>query len=158
MPYLVDGNNLMGRAAARGLGGPTDRRGVVAALAALAAGRGGRFTVVFDGAPDAHFAGDVALGPVRVEFAAPRSADDRILARVRAARNPRDLTVVTDDRALAAAARGLGARIAGVDAFLDRLASGGRSAGGGSSAGGQGDAGPVDVAFWEDYFKGESEE
>jgi len=158
MPYLVDGNNLMGRATARGLGGPTNRRGVVTAVAALAAGRGGRFTIVFDGAPDAHFAGDTTLGSIRVEFAAPRSADDRILARVRAARNPRDLTVVTDDRALAAAARGLGARIAGVDAFLDRLASGGRSAGGGCSAGAKGDAGSVDVAFWEDYFKGESEE
>jgi hypothetical protein len=152
MPYLVDGNNLMGRAAARGLGGAADRRGVVAAVAALAAGRGGRFTVVFDGAPDAHFAGDTALGAVRVEFAAPRSADDRILARVRAARNPRDLTVVTDDRALAAAARNLGARVSGVDAFLDRLASGGRG------VGGKGDPGRVDVAFWEDYFKGESEE
>ena len=152
MPYLVDGNNLMGRAAARGLGGAADRRGVVAALAALAAWRGGRFTVVFDGAPDAHFARDVALGPVRVEFAAPRSADDRILARVRAARNPRDLTVVTDDRALAAAARDLGARVAGVNEFLDRLASGGRA------AGGKGDPGRVDVAFWEDYFKRESEE
>ncbi|HOB53859.1 MAG TPA: NYN domain-containing protein [Acidobacteriota bacterium] len=153
MPYLVDGNNLMGRAAVRGLGGPTDRRGVVAALAALAAGRGGRFTVVFDGAPDAHFAGDVALGPVRVEFAAPRSADDRILARVRAARNPRDLTVVTDDRALAADARGLGARVAGVNEFLDRLASGG-----GRPAGAKGDAGPVDVAFWEDYFSGRTDD
>jgi predicted RNA-binding protein with PIN domain len=153
MPYLLDGNNLMGLARQRGLSGLADRRGLVAAVGALARAKGGRYTVVFDGGPDAHFTGATGLGAVQVEFAAPQSADGRIVARVRAAANPRNLTAVTADRTLAAAARQFGARVMDAAEFLHRLLG---SAGG--PDGDKPDPRQVDVTEWEDYFRGGSGE
>ena len=153
MPYLLDGNNLMGLARQRGLGGLAERRGLVSAVAALARTRGGRYTVVFDGGPDAHFVSGAGLGAVRVEFAAPRSADDRILALLRAAANPRNWTVVSADRALVSAARNAGARAQDAAGFLNRLA--GLPAGDGEKP----DARAVDTEEWEEYFRaGKNEE
>jgi hypothetical protein len=147
MPYLLDGNNLMGLARQRGLGGLAERRGLVSAVAALARAKGGRYTVVFDGGPDAHFVSGAGLGSVRVEFAAPRSADDRILALLRAAANPRNWTVVSADRALVTAARNAGAKALDTADFLIRLA--GLPAGAGEKP----DARAVDTAEWEEYFR-----
>lgn len=153
MPYLLDGNNLMGLARQRGLGGITDRRGLTTAVAALARAKGGRYTVIFDGGPDTHFVSGTQLGPVRVEFAAPYTADSRILSRVRGAGNARNLTVVTADRALASAARGAGARIMDASDFLTRLASQPALAGGEKP-----DPRQLDLAEWEAYFQSGREE
>jgi len=153
MPYLLDGNNLMGLARQRGLGGITDRRGLAGAVAALARSRGGRYTLVFDGGPDQHFVGGTQLGAVRVEFAAPRSADDWILSRVRSAANPRNWTVVSADRALVAAVRNAGARAMDAADFVSRLA--GLPAGAGEKPDGR----AVDLEEWEEYFRtGKDEE
>ncbi len=54
-----------------------------------------------------------AFGDVQVVYAAPRSADEEIVRRIREARDPRGVTVVTDDRALASAVSAAGARTAG---------------------------------------------
>ncbi len=108
MSYLIDGSNLGGVLGGVGGGraGARDARAVVAWLLPWARERSdrGRMIVVFDGAvrPDVatHY------GRMAVEFAAPRSADDAILARVRA--NPKAWIVVTNDAALARACRELG--------------------------------------------------
>lgn len=153
MPYLVDGNNLMGLARQRGQTGLADRRGLVAAIAALARARGGRYTVVFDGGPDTHFVAGVDLGAVRVEFAAPQSADNRILDKVRAAATPRNLTVITADRKLASTARLAGARIVDAPDFFARLT--GLPAG---SGGEKPDPRQLDLHDWEEYFRSEPDD
>ncbi len=104
MSYLIDGSNLGGVGGGRA--GARDARAVVAWLLPWVRERSdrGRMIVVFDGAARP----DVAThyGRMEVEFAAPRSADDAILARVRA--NPKAWIVVTNDGALARACRELG--------------------------------------------------
>lgn len=105
MSYLIDGSNLGGVGGGRS--GARDARAVVAWLLPWVRERSdrGRMVVVFDGAerPDvAH-----RYGLMEVEFAAPRSADEAILARVR--ESPKAWIVVTNDTALARACRDLGA-------------------------------------------------
>ncbi len=111
MPEIVDGNNLIGR-----LGGGT-RDGLVTELCEVARRKRKRLTVVFDGPPESGRAKVQAFGDVQVVYAAPRSADEEIVRRIREARDPRGVTVVTDDRALAAAVAAAGARISGIDVF-----------------------------------------
>ncbi|HVO52261.1 MAG TPA: NYN domain-containing protein [Thermoanaerobaculia bacterium] len=111
MPEIVDGNNLIGR-----LGGGT-REGLVSELCEVARRKRKRITVVFDGPPEAGRAKVQAFGDVQVVYAAPRSADEEIIRRIREAREPRGVTVVTDDRGLATAVAAAGARTAGIEIF-----------------------------------------
>ena len=111
MSEIVDGNNLIGR-----LGGGT-REGLVGELCEVARLKRKRITVVFDGPPGAGRARVQAFGDVQVVYAAPRSADEEIIRRIREARDPRGVTVVTDDRGLAAAVAAAGARTAGIEIF-----------------------------------------
>jgi predicted RNA-binding protein with PIN domain len=108
---IVDGNNLMGR-----LGSGT-REGLVSELCEVARRKRKRLTVVFDGPPAASRPKVQAFGDVTVVYAAPRSADEEIVRRIREARDPRGVTVVTDDRALASAVAAAGARTAGIEVF-----------------------------------------
>jgi len=70
-------------------------------------------TVVFDGRRTGRPKVQ-AFGNVTVVFAAPRSADEEIIRRIREARDPRGVTVVTDDRMLASEVASAGARTAGI--------------------------------------------
>jgi len=121
---LVDGNNLIGR-----LGGGT-REGLVSELCEVARRKRKKLTVVFDGPPASGRPKVQTFGGVTVVYAAPRSADEEIVRRIREARDPRGVTVVTDDRALLSAVGAAGARTAGVDVFSrdasSRLSSGDR--------------------------------
>ncbi len=111
MPYLIDGNNLLGS-----WGGPVpgqDRRGeVVRRVAAFCRARGARATLVFDGAP---LRGDVPvqeIGPVAVRVPSPGGDADSVIREVvDGAAQPRDLVVVTSDKALYSYARTRGARV-----------------------------------------------
>ncbi len=111
MAEIVDGNNLIGR-----LGGGT-REGLVSELCEVARRKRKRLTVVFDGPPEAGRAKVQALGDVQVVYAAPRSADEEIVRRIREARDPRGVTVVTDDRALRLGGRGGGGEDGGDRAY-----------------------------------------
>ncbi|MEO6325945.1 MAG: NYN domain-containing protein [Thermoanaerobaculia bacterium] len=111
MAELVDGNNLMGR-----LGGGT-RDGLVKELADLARLKRKRFTLVFDGPPEAGRSKVQPLGDLTIVYAAPRTADEEIVRRIQEARDPKGLTVITDDRSLASAVSACGARCVGVEEF-----------------------------------------
>ncbi len=74
--------------------------------------------VVFDGGHPAPPAEDGATPPVNLVFAP--SADDWLLARVRAAPDPSRVAVVTRDRRLADRARHRGARVVSPRDFLAR--------------------------------------
>lgn len=144
MAELVDGNNLIGR-----MGGGS-RDTLVASLAELARTRQKRFTVVFDGPPKSGRAKVQTLGELTIVYAAPRSADDEILRRVKECRDPKRLTVVTDDRSLANAAAAAGARPIGVDAFRKQSAA---SLGRREIAVAQAKPSvPVSVKDWERWF------
>ena len=114
--YLIDGNNVIGQ---RGRGyehwyrdKPAARRRLLEELAQLAGSKKLRLTVVFDGAPEAHFPDGSSFRGVKVFYARPGSdADTRIIELVEGERNRKALTVVTSDAALIARVRVCGVRV-----------------------------------------------
>ena len=110
MPYLIDGNNLLGS-----WGGPAipgdGRLEVLRRVAAFCRAKGARAVLVFDGAPFRPDLGGQELGAVSLRFPAEgRDADSLVRDLVDAARDPGDLVVVTSDKALYSYARTRGAR------------------------------------------------
>lgn len=108
---LIDGNNVLGR-----LGG-SSRQSLLTELAQLARTGRKKLVVVFDGPPEHGRPKVQVLGDVTVVCAAPLTADEEIVRRVREARDPRGVTVVTDDGSLCNAVRAAGGRTIGVQAF-----------------------------------------
>jgi predicted RNA-binding protein with PIN domain len=114
--YLIDGNNVIGQ---RGKGyetwyrdKPGARKQLLAQLAQLARVKKLRLTVVFDGAPEAHFPDGSSFRGVQLFYARPdANADARIIELVEGERNRRALTVVTSDGELAARVRACGVRV-----------------------------------------------
>jgi len=111
MPYLIDGNNLLGS-----WGGPTrseDRRlEVVRRVAAFCRARGARAVLVFDGAPLRRDLGSQEIGAVSLRYPAPGSdADTVIRAHVDQSPRPSEWTVVTSDKPLYSYVRTRGALV-----------------------------------------------
>ena len=110
MPYLVDGNNLLGS-----WGGPRGEDGraeVVRRVAAFCRARGARATVVFDGRPLRADMPDQTLGPVSIRFPGEgRDADGVIRRIVEESASPGDIIVVTSDKALYSYAKTRGASV-----------------------------------------------
>jgi len=104
MPWILDGNNL-----ARG----GDREGVRRAALAVARSERVRIVVYFDGRPPAGSGEVERLGAIEIRYAV--NADAAIAAFL--AQGGRGWIVATDDRALAARVRSLGARAVGVAEF-----------------------------------------
>jgi predicted RNA-binding protein with PIN domain len=111
MPYIVDGNNLLGSWG--GPRGPDDRRGeVVRRLAAFCRARNVRATLVFDGHPLRYEMAAQDLGPLRVRVPdAGRDADSVIREMVERSPRPSELIVVTSDKALYSYVKTLGAAV-----------------------------------------------
>ena len=111
MPYLIDGNNLLGS-----WGGPRgqdDRRAeVVRRLAAFCRARNVRATVVFDGHPLRPEMATQDLGPLTLRVPPPgQDADSVIRELVERAARPAELVVVTSDKALFSYVKTLGATV-----------------------------------------------
>ena len=109
MPYLIDGNNLLGS-----WGGPAvpgdGRTEVLRRVADFCRARGARATIVFDGAPFRADLGAQDLGPVSVRFPPSGSdADSVIREMLDHAARPAELTVVSSDKAVYSYARTRGA-------------------------------------------------
>lgn len=110
MPYLIDGNNLLGS-----WGGPRvagdGRQEVVRRVAAFCRAKGARATIVFDGAPFRPELADQHLGPVTLRFPEPgHDADSLIRALVDASARPAELVVVSSDKPVYSYARTRGAQ------------------------------------------------
>src|SRR5262245_32180840 len=111
MPYLIDGNNLLGS-----WGGPSkqdDRRGeVVRRVSAFCRARNVRATIVFDGHPLRPDMATQDLGPVSLRVP-PRGQDADTVIRELVERAPRpvELIVVTSDKALYSYVKTLGATV-----------------------------------------------
>jgi len=110
VPYLIDGNNLLGS-----WGGPSlpgdGRQEVVRRVAAFCRAKGARAILVFDGAPFRPELADQQLGAVTIRFPGPgKDADSLIREIVDAAERPSELIVVSSDKPVYSYARTRGAR------------------------------------------------
>jgi uncharacterized protein len=105
--YLIDGHNLIGRLPDIDLADPNDEAILIERLRRWsAASRKRRLLVIFDaGLPGGH-SREFSGGPVQVLFASSSSsADAMLLARIDAAHNPAEYTLVSDDRRIVQRAR-----------------------------------------------------
>jgi len=111
VPYLIDGNNLLGS-----WGGPAvpgdGRMEVVRRVAEFCRARGARATIVFDGAPLRLDLPEQQLGAISLRFP-PTGADADSVIRdlVDGAARPAELIVVTSDKPLYSYARTRGAAV-----------------------------------------------
>jgi predicted RNA-binding protein with PIN domain len=122
MPYLVDGNNVMAQRVGWHRDKRKARRGLMDELARFAQRRRVRVSVVFDGAPEQHFADGSSYQSVRVFYAERGSnADERIKQMVDEARERRTLIVVTSDRELADYVRRCGAQVVRSGEFRKKM-------------------------------------
>jgi len=155
VPYVIDGNNLLGAARDRRLGLPRDEQDLVRLLSTFAHARRTFLRVVFDGPAQARGgAGRAArAGRVKVLYSGSgRIADDVIVDLVRADAAPADLVVVTSDAALRGRVRASGGRVMGCAEFARRLADAAAGTGGDDEK-----PLPGDVEAWERYFRGEED-
>ncbi|HYJ46422.1 MAG TPA: NYN domain-containing protein, partial [Pyrinomonadaceae bacterium] len=91
-------------------------------LALFAQARRASVSVVFDGAPEKHFADGASYRGVRLFYSERGSnADERIKRLVEESRERRTLTVVTSDRALADYVRRCGARVMRSGEFRQKI-------------------------------------
>lgn len=116
MPWLIDGDNLLGTWPRRRRSA-AERREVARELARFGARRGRRVVTVFDGPEDR-----TRPARARVHYSGTgRSADERILEILAEQPDPRGWTVVTSDRSLGDRCRHLQARVERCDRFRRRL-------------------------------------
>lgn len=112
MPYVIDGNNLLGSWGRRPAGAADGRAEVVKRVAAFCRARGARAIVVFDGRPFRSELDRQELGAVSLRFPGEgRDADALVREIVDEAARPGELLVVTSDKALFSYARTRGASV-----------------------------------------------
>lgn len=120
--WLVDGMNLIGSRAGGWWRDPDGAvRNLIDELEGYAAATGEPVTVVFDYRPRGLTVG--TRGGVKVRFAdgKAQAADRLIVELLEEHPDPDTVRVVTSDKALRQAAEAVGATVAGVGAFRDRL-------------------------------------
>jgi predicted RNA-binding protein with PIN domain len=98
MPYLIDGHNLIAQMPGMALADPDDEVQLVLRLRQFAARKKQKIIVVFDHGIPGGWSRDLSTGPVKVVFAGSHSNADRvIMERLRDAKTPTDIKVVSSD-------------------------------------------------------------
>lgn len=157
MPFLIDGHNLVGRMPDLRLDDPDDEAKLVMRLRTYCARTGKRATVVFDHGLPGGRSYELSGGGVDVVFASTgRSADGILRERLRRARDPRGLTVVTSDRQVISTAQARGAQVMRSEEFAARLSASRRVQT--LEVGTDADLSPEEVEEWLKVFEGEDEE
>lgn len=148
VPYLLDGNNLIGRVRRTSKPSAQDRADLIAEIAGRLRQTRAKATIFFDGP-----AGERAssLGSLSVRVPSSGSADDAIVREVERARAPGEAVVVTADRGLAIRCRDAGAKVSSPDEFFARFGAAAVASGKEREA-----PGKVDVDEWMRYFDDES--
>ena len=124
MEWLIDGHNVIGQMPDIGLDDPDDEQKLLWRLRRYRARTGRRIVVVFDPGGAYHPAARRSKGGITVQYAPAGSTADRVIkARLRRAKNPRQIVVVSSDRAVQQAARSVGARVVEATAFAAELAA-----------------------------------
>jgi predicted RNA-binding protein with PIN domain len=122
MSYLIDGNNVMAQRVGWHRDKPGTRRVLMDELAEFARAKRAQVAVVFDGAPEPHFADGSSYKGVKVYYSDRGSnADERIKRFVDDAQERRTLLVVTSDRELASYVRRCGVRVIRSGDFRKRM-------------------------------------
>jgi hypothetical protein len=143
MPYLLDGDNLVGTERRR-RPASEDRDALVSEISERLRRTGARVVLFFDGAGRT-----VSLGSLAVRYAGSVSADEAILREVARDSRPAETTVVTADRDLARRARDLGAAALSPPDFWKRFGTG-------VEPKQPSREGPVNVEDWLDWFSDDS--
>jgi predicted RNA-binding protein with PIN domain len=146
MPYLVDGNNLLGFLSGKPRPSAEDRHRLLRGIADRLRKVRARVFVVFDG-PAEHGTAHSTLGPLSIQYSGRRCADDVIAEIAARSRAPADQHVVTDDRGLAARVRAAGATTLSVSEFWARFSR---------PALRTEKAESVDLEEWAEFFSDES--
>ena len=144
MPYLLDGNNLIGLVRRTARPSEGDRAALISEIADRLRKTRARATIFFDGPAGAR---PSALGALIVRTADGESADDAILREIQRSRVPGELFVVTADRELSRRARDAGAKVTSPKTFFERFGSGE------PPADGRAPASAIDVEDWMRYFE-----
>ena len=123
MPYLIDGHNLIGQTPGLSLADPDDERQLVEMLRAYLVRARKKGAVFFDnGQPGG--SGNWSNNVLEVVFVrASRTADDLIRQRLLSDPNPRGLTVVSSDQAVAQAARAAHAQVQSAAEFARQMSN-----------------------------------
>lgn len=148
MPYLLDGNNLIGIVRRTARPSEQDRAALIAEIAERLRKTRARATLFFDGPAGERGS---ALGNLTVRTPAAGSADDAILREVAASRSPRECVVVTADRELSRRARDAGAKVTSPSEFFARFGADKAR----EDSRGQPPSTPHDVEDWIRYFEDE---
>ena len=122
VPTLIDGHNLIGKLPDIDLADPDDEAKLVLKLRTYCARTRKRVTVVFDhGLPGGKSHELSGAGVTTIFSSAGRTADGILRERIRRAKNPRGLVVVTSDQRIIADAEARGARVIRSEEFADQL-------------------------------------
>jgi predicted RNA-binding protein with PIN domain len=141
MPYLLDGNNLVGSVRRTSRPSDEDRDALIREIADRLRRTKARAVLFFDGSGRR----GGSLGPLTVRYSEKSSADDAIVSVIGDSRAPQEFVVVTADQGLARRVRDAGAKTLRPDDFWKRF---GPSTGSDSRGG----EAPVDVEEWTNYF------
>ena len=119
MPYLIDGNNLLGVVLHRRRGDPETRSRLVSSLSRFARTKGCRILLFFDG-PKAYDLFPLA-SDLELFFSQEREADELILETLESSRNWGETLLVSADRELINYARGRKVSVLSPRSFFDQL-------------------------------------
>jgi predicted RNA-binding protein with PIN domain len=122
MPYIIDGNNLIGAIPVIDIRDPDAREKLTHLLSRYQKAKGNRITVVYDGPPPPGAPPEVHMGALVVIYAGPESdADTRIKSFIRQSRNPGAWTVVSSDKQVYSYCKWAGAQAMRVMPFFSDM-------------------------------------
>lgn len=154
MPYLLDGNNLIGAVRRTAKPSEDDRTALIGEIADRLRQTRARATLFFDGPAGAR---PTQLGALSVRVPSSSSADDAILGAVQSSGTPSECIVVTADRELSRRARDAGARVLDPAAFFARFGANGADGSSGTSGrpagGARAPQSAAEIEEWLRYFE-----
>jgi predicted RNA-binding protein with PIN domain len=122
MPYLIDGNNLIGATRVIDIRDPAAREKMSRILAAYQRAKRNSVTVVYDGPPPDGGRQVTHHGGLRIIYAGPESdADSRIRKILQESTDPDSYIVVSSDKQIYSFARWRGAQAMRVMPFFEDL-------------------------------------
>ncbi len=122
MPYLIDGNNLIGAIRVIDIRDSAAREKMTRMLAAYQRAKNNSVIVVYDGPPPGGVRSTTNIGGLRIIYAGPESdADSRIRKILEQAAEPSSFVVVSSDKQVYSHARWRGAKAMRVMPFFSDL-------------------------------------
>jgi hypothetical protein len=122
MLVLIDGHNLIAKMPGINLDDADDEERLLVKLRQYRARTRRKITVVFDPGPAFNLASKRSKGGITIQYAGSgKTADDVIINRLRKARNPKQILVVTSDQAIERVARQVQARVMSSTDFAQAL-------------------------------------